>query len=57
MMIKMKMIVLKKKDKLEESEDYCCFLNSLLDYNIDSENKEANIALSGLAYYIIKYLS
>lgn len=43
--------------KLEESEDYCCFLNSLLDYNIDSENKEANIALSGLAYYIIKYLS
>ena len=42
---------------LEESEDYCRFLNSLLDYNIDSENKEANIALSGLAYYIIKYLS
>lgn len=45
------------ESKLEESEDYCCFLNSLLDYNIDSENKEANIALSGLAYYIIKYLS
>ena len=45
------------EEKLEESEDYCCFLNSLLDYNIDSENKEANIALSGLAYYIIKYLS
>lgn len=45
------------ESKLEESEDYCRFLNSLLDYNIDSENKEANIALSGLAYYIIKYLS
>lgn len=45
------------ESKLEESEDYSCFLNSLLDYNVDSENKEANIALSGLAYYIIKYLS
>lgn len=45
------------ESKLEESEDYCRFLNSLLDYNIDSENKEANIALSGFAYYIIKYLS
>ena len=45
------------ESKLEESEDYCRFLNSLLDYNIDSENKEANIALSGLAYYIIKYHS
>lgn len=45
------------ESKLEESEDYCRFLNSLLDYNIDSENKEANTALSGLAYYIIKYLS
>lgn len=45
------------ENKLEESEEYGYFLNSLLDYNIDSENKEANITLSGLAYYIIKYLS
>lgn len=43
--------------QLEESEEYGCFLNSLMDYNIDSENKEANIILSGLAYYIIKYYS
>lgn len=43
--------------QLEESEEYCCFLNNLMDYNIDSENKEANIILSGLAYYIIKYYS
>lgn len=43
--------------KLEESEEYGSFLNRLLDYNLDSENKEANIVLSGLAYYIIKYCS
>lgn len=43
--------------KLEDSDEYGSFLASLLDYNIDSENKEANITLSGLAYYIIKYCS
>lgn len=43
--------------RLEESEDYGCFLNGLLDYNVDSDSKEANIILSGLAYYIIKNCS
>lgn len=43
--------------KLEESEEYSHFLNGLLDYNVDSEDKESSIVLSGLAYYIIKYCS
>lgn len=43
--------------RLEESEDYGCFLTGLLDYNVDSDSKEANIILSGLAYYIIKNCS
>lgn len=44
--------------KLEESdEDYRAFVDNLMDYNINSENKSASIILSGLAYHIIKLCS
>ena len=40
--------------KMEESPDYGGFVNNLMDYNLDSENKAASIVLSGLAYHVIK---
>lgn len=43
--------------KLEESEEYSAFLGSLLDYNVESENKEASTVFSGLAHYVIKSCS
>lgn len=46
--------ILLSEKRLEESEEYGLFLNGVLDYNVDSENKEASTVLSGLAYYIIK---
>lgn len=46
--------ILLSEKRLEESEEYGFFLNGVLDYNVDSENKEASTVLSGLAYYIIK---
>ena len=39
---------------LEESQEYNDFINNLMDYNMNSENKSASIILSGLAYHIIK---
>ena len=40
--------------KLDESDEYSSFLSNVLDYNLDSEEKEGSTALSGLAYYLIK---
>lgn len=46
--------ILLSSTKLEESDEYSSFLSNVLDYNLDSEEKEGSTALSGLAYYLIK---
>ena len=46
--------ILLSSSKLDESDEYSSFLSNVLDYNLDSEEKEGSTALSGLAYYLIK---
>lgn len=40
-----------------ESEEYAAFMNSLLDYNKDSQNKEASAVLSGFVKVAVKFFS
>lgn len=40
-----------------ESEEYGAFINSLLDYNKDSQNKEASAVLSGFIKVAVKFFS
>lgn len=49
--------LLSPKKLVESDEDYRAFVDNLMDYNINSENKSASIILSGLAYHIIKLCS
>lgn len=37
-----------------DSYDYLSFMNNLMDYNKDSDNKEASSAISGLVQFIVK---
>ncbi len=48
--------VLFSEPRLEELE-YAAFMNSLMDYNKDNENKEASAVLSGLVQLVIKSYS
>lgn len=43
------------EDKLNEDEGYGIFMNNLLDYNKDSQNKEASAVLSGFSQYVVKF--
>ncbi len=43
--------------KASESEEYSAFMTSLLDYNKDSQNKEASAVLSGFIKVAIKFFS
>lgn len=43
--------------RLEESTEYSSFISNVLDYNVNSDEKEGSTILSGLAYYIIKLCS
>ena len=40
-----------------ENEEYAAFMNSLLDYNKDSQNKEASAVLSGFIKVAVKFFS
>lgn len=40
-----------------ENEEYSAFMNSLLDYNKDSQNKEASAVLSGFVKVAVKFFS
>lgn len=43
------------EDKLNEDAGYSVFMNNLLDYNKDSQNKEASAVLSGFSQYVVKF--
>ncbi|MCM1093783.1 MAG: PBSX family phage terminase large subunit [Lachnospiraceae bacterium] len=45
------------ESKASESEEYSAFMTSLLDYNKDSQNKEASAVLSGFIKVAIKFFS
>ena len=49
--------ILLSSSMIDESVEYGSFISNVLDYNIDSEEKEGSTILSGLAYYIIKSCS
>lgn len=49
--------ILLSSHMIDESAEYSSFLSNVLDYNVDSQEKEGSIILSGLAYYIIKLCS
>ena len=42
---------------LNESAEYSQFIASLLDYNKDSDNKEASAVLSGFIAFVVKSFS
>lgn len=43
--------------KMADSEEYAAFMTSLLDYNKDSQNKEASAVLSGFIKVAVKFFS
>lgn len=43
------------EDKLNVDAGYSMFMNNLLDYNKDSQNKEASAVLSGFSQYVVKF--
>ncbi len=45
------------ESKASDSEEYSAFMTSLLDYNKDSQNKEASAVLSGFIKVAIKFFS
>lgn len=45
------------ESKMAESEEYAAFMTSLLDYNKDSQNKEASAVLSGFIKVAVKFFS
>lgn len=49
-----KNFILFSESKLEEDAGYSAFMGNLMDYNKDSENKEASAVLSGLIQFIVK---
>ena len=40
--------------KVESDTEYVAFMNNLMDYNKDSETKEASAVLSGLVQFVVK---
>lgn len=40
--------------KIESDTEYVAFMNNLMDYNKDSETKEASAVLSGLVQFVVK---
>ena len=49
--------ILLSSNMLDESTEYSSFISNVLDYNVNSDEKEGSTILSGLAYYIIKLYS
>ena len=49
-----KSTLLFNEDRLNNSSEYSAFMNSILDYNKDSNNKEASAVLSGFIYIALK---
>ena len=45
------------ESKMADSEEYAAFMTSLLDYNKDSQNKEASAVLSGFIKVAVKFFS
>lgn len=45
------------ESKMADSEEYADFMTSLLDYNKDSQNKEASAVLSGFIKVAVKFFS
>lgn len=49
--------ILFNEARASESEEYAAFMNSLLDYNKDSQSKEASAVLSGFIKVAVKFFS
>ena len=46
--------ILFSASKIESDTEYVAFMNNLMDYNKDSETKEASAVLSGLVQFVVK---
>ena len=46
--------ILFSASKVESDTEYVAFMNNLMDYNKDSETKEASAVLSGLVQFVVK---
>lgn len=42
-------------DKMNDDEEYALFMSNLLDYNKDSDSKEASAVLSGFIKFVLKF--
>lgn len=42
-------------DKMNDDEEYALFMSNLLDYNVDSDSKEASAVLSGFIKFVLKF--
>ena len=52
--LKLKNSILFSASKVESDTEYVAFMNNLMDYNKDSETKEASAVLSGLVQFVVK---